>query len=113
MDWIHIFECITQNYVLQGACGKYNSETMYNRFGGGVLGVLERQSKGDEWSCGQHSTAVTLTPSSTCPAHQTNSLPGRLGGSDGDEEQLGTSIGTQAQHPIRMKINISHMCTCI
>ena len=49
LDWIHIFECITQNYVLQGACGKYNSETMYNRFGGGVLGVLERQSKGDEW----------------------------------------------------------------
>ena len=84
------------------------SEATSNLSSGAVLGVLERQSKGDEWSCGQHSTAVTLTPSSTCRAHQTNSLPGRLGGSDGDEEQLGTSIGTQAQHPIRIKINISH-----
>ena len=52
-------------------------------------------------------TALHCLPYLSCLG-QTNSLPGRLGGSDGDEEQLGTSIGTQAQHPIRIKIIVSN-----
>ena len=85
--------------VRESQAGKCISEAMNNLSSGAVLGVLERQSKGDEWMLGSIVPGCNTLPPRllvfTKPTHYQE-----LGGVGWCREgQLGTSIAAQKHNP--------------